>query len=68
LVMHGQADRLIPYASGEAMARIIPGARFVGYPGVGHVPMEQIPDQSAKDLDQWVKDKVTPEVTGLARG
>ena len=50
LVMHGEADALIPVADGRAFAAAIPRARLVTYPGVGHVPMEQIPDQSAGDL------------------
>jgi pimeloyl-ACP methyl ester carboxylesterase len=50
LVMHGEKDALIPVASGRAMAAAIPGARLITYPGIGHVPMEQIPDRSAADL------------------
>ena len=54
LVMHGAEDRLIPYTDGQAFAANIPGARFIGYPGVGHVPMEQIPDRSAADLKDFL--------------
>ena len=50
LVMHGQVDALIPLADGQGFAGAIPGARLVTYPGVGHVPMEQIPDRSAADV------------------
>jgi len=50
LIMHGEADKLIPVASSRALAAVIPGAKLVTYKGVGHVPMEQIPDQSAADL------------------
>lgn len=50
LVMHGENDKLIPAADGRAFAAAIPGARLITYPGVGHVPMEQIPDRSAADL------------------
>ncbi len=50
LVMHGEADHLIPLADGKAFAAAIPGAILVTYPGVGHVPMEQIPDRSAAHL------------------
>ncbi len=55
LVMHGQADALIPVADGHGFAGAISGARLITYPGVGHVPMEQIPDQSAADLDAFMQ-------------
>lgn len=54
LVMHGTDDRLIPYADGQRLAAKIPGARLVTYSGVGHVPMEQIPEKSAKDLQEFL--------------
>jgi pimeloyl-ACP methyl ester carboxylesterase len=50
LVMHGAADTVIPLGAGQALAAAIPGAKLIVYPGVGHVPMEQIPDRSAADL------------------
>ncbi len=65
LVMHGVDDKLVPYADGEAFARTIPGARLITYSGVGHVPMEQIPDRSAADLDAFLrKSGVRPEAPG----
>lgn len=36
LVLHGTDDPLFPMAHGEALARAIPGARFVAMDGVGH--------------------------------
>ncbi|SEA81280.1 alpha/beta fold hydrolase [Variovorax sp. YR216] len=36
LVLHGEADPLVPIACGKDTARRIPGARFVGIPGMGH--------------------------------
>jgi pimeloyl-ACP methyl ester carboxylesterase len=60
LVMHGTDDRLIPYRDGQRFARTIPGAQLVTYTGVGHVPMEQVPDRSADDLDHWLHAKVWP--------
>lgn len=54
LVMHGEADALIPVADSRGFAAAIPGARLVTYPGVGHVPMEQIPDRSAADLKAFL--------------
>jgi pimeloyl-ACP methyl ester carboxylesterase len=50
LVLHGDADVLIPVSAGRSLAAAIPGARLVTYPGVGHVPMDQIPDRSAADV------------------
>lgn len=54
LVMFGQDDRLIPAADGEKFHKAIPGATLILYPGVGHVPMEQIPDRSAADVAAWL--------------
>ncbi|OAK66923.1 alpha/beta hydrolase [Variovorax paradoxus] len=36
LVLHGDADALVPMACGEDTARRIPGSRFVSVPGMGH--------------------------------
>lgn len=36
LVVHGQADRLVPMACGQDTARRIPGARFESIEGMGH--------------------------------
>lgn len=35
-VVHGTADPMFPIGNGEALARDIPGARFVPLPGIGH--------------------------------
>jgi pimeloyl-ACP methyl ester carboxylesterase len=36
VVMHGLSDPLVHVSGGLALARAIPGARFVGFPGMGH--------------------------------
>jgi pimeloyl-ACP methyl ester carboxylesterase len=36
LVMHGLSDPLVSATGGLALARTIPGARFVGFSGMGH--------------------------------
>ena len=36
LVLHGLADPVIAPSGGLALARAIPGARFVGFSGMGH--------------------------------
>ena len=55
LVLHGEADAVIPIASGRGLAAAIPGARLITYPGAGHVPMEQIPDRSAADVRAFLE-------------
>ena len=54
LILWGQEDGLIPVDSARWFARTIMGARLIVYPGVGHVPMEEMPDRSAKDLDAFL--------------
>jgi pimeloyl-ACP methyl ester carboxylesterase len=36
LVIHGEADPLVRPSASRALARVIPGARLVTYPGMGH--------------------------------
>ncbi len=68
LVMVGQEDHLIPYTDGKRFADAIPGSTLIVYPGVGHVPMEQIPEKSAADLRAWIDaHKVGQEPSVLTR-
>jgi pimeloyl-ACP methyl ester carboxylesterase len=50
LVIHGDADPLIPIANGRYLAEHIPGARSIIYPGVGHVPILECPDKYNRDV------------------
>lgn len=60
LVMHGDTDRLIPVGDAKRFGDAIPGATVIVYEKTGHVPMEQVADKSAADLDAWLKAKVFP--------
>ena len=55
LVLVGEADKVIPPAQSRSLAAAIPGAKLVAYPGVGHVPMEQIPERSAADVASFLR-------------
>lgn len=55
LVMHGQEDAIIPVAQGKALAAAIPGSTLILYPKTGHIPMEEVADKSAADLEAWLK-------------
>lgn len=50
LVMAGEDDELIPSENSRAIAAAIPGAKLILYPDAGHLPMEQIPDTTTRDL------------------
>ncbi|OHB31359.1 MAG: alpha/beta hydrolase [Phenylobacterium sp. RIFCSPHIGHO2_01_FULL_69_31] len=50
LVMVGLRDEVIPPERSAAFAKVIPGSKLVTYAAGGHVPMEQMPDASARDL------------------
>jgi pimeloyl-ACP methyl ester carboxylesterase len=51
LVLHGRADPLVPFANGEDTAKRIPGARLVGFDGVGH---DLPPEPVAMMLDEII--------------
>jgi pimeloyl-ACP methyl ester carboxylesterase len=55
LVMAGLQDKVIPVDNARAIAGAIPGAKLILYPGVGHVPMEQIPNRSAADAQAFIR-------------
>ena len=54
LIMWGAEDKLIPVSSAAWFKQQVPGADVVIYPGVGHLPMEEIPAKSAADLREWL--------------
>lgn len=49
LVMWGENDAWIPVRHTEAFRRDIPHCEIKLYPGVGHIPMEEIPGPTAAD-------------------
>jgi pimeloyl-ACP methyl ester carboxylesterase len=58
LVMHGDTDKLIPVDAAAKFGDAIPGSTVIIYEKTGHIPMEQVADKSAADLDAWLKAKV----------
>ncbi len=45
LVVHGDADRIVPYENGVELARRIPGSRFEAFPGGGHLLFLESPER-----------------------
>ena len=55
-VVHGSEDPLIPVRNGMRIAQLVPGARYVELPGVGHLVAYEAPDASpivADVLTSW---------------
>jgi len=50
LVLHGECDELVDVAGGRATAEAVPGAKFIGYPGMAH----DLPQALAKDLTEQI--------------
>lgn len=49
LILWGEQDQWIPLEHGKQFNAEIPNSELIVYPGVGHVPMEEIPVQTATD-------------------
>lgn len=54
LLMWGEEDALVPLSSGRWFDAHIPDSTLIIYPGIGHIPMEELPDQSAADMRAWL--------------
>jgi pimeloyl-ACP methyl ester carboxylesterase len=47
LILWGEQDHLIPVAAAHKFNAAIPGSKLIVYPATGHIPMEEVPDESA---------------------
>lgn len=54
LIQWGEVDAWIPLENAEKFAADIEDAKTIVYPGVGHIPMEEIPQQSANDAKDFL--------------
>ena len=50
LILWGEQDHLIPVAAAYEFHRAIPGSKLIVYPATGHIPMEEVAQQSAADV------------------
>lgn len=63
LVLHGDADPLVPIACGQDTARRIPGARFVTVPGMGHDLPPQVVDIVLSHLLPFLQTVASPDAS-----
>lgn len=61
VVLWGAQDRLIPLDHAYRFQRAIPGAKLVVYQDAGHVPMEEIGERSAADVDAFLATALRPQ-------
>ena len=54
LILWGEQDHLIPVAAAHAWNAAIPGSKLIIYPATGHIPMEEVADQSAADVRKFL--------------
>lgn len=57
LVMWGTKDEWIPFEYFNSWKADLPSATYISYEGIGHVPMEEIPEITAKDAHEFLMSK-----------
>ena len=55
LLVHGDADRVVPVAASERLADERPDWRFHVFSGVGHVPVLEAPEEVAAVVDRFLE-------------
>lgn len=56
LVLWGGRDTWLPPSMGERFKRDIPGSRLIVYPDLGHVPMEEDPATTVRDVAPFLRE------------
>jgi len=54
LILWGDHDLLIPADAGQAFNAAIKGSKLVVFRNCGHVPMEELPEQSARIVREFL--------------
>jgi pimeloyl-ACP methyl ester carboxylesterase len=59
LIVWGKEDRILDYRNGEAFLETIPGARLEIMEGIGHAPMIEAPEESARLFLEFAKPRIS---------
>ncbi len=54
LILWGEDDHMIPVRNAQDYLRLMPRARLVRLPGMGHVPFEESPDKALPPLERFL--------------
>lgn len=60
LILWGELDTLVPRDVGDAYNNAIKGSKLIVYKNVGHIPMEEVPDQSARAVREFLSAPTAP--------
>lgn len=60
MVLHGTADRVVPFAWGEELLRTVPGARLTAYRDSGHNFIAERPHEVAADVTAFLTSVAWP--------
>lgn len=60
LVLWGEVDPWIPASDAARFTADIPGSRAIIYPGIGHLPQEEVPARSAADVAAFLAEVPAP--------
>lgn len=55
LLLWGEEDQWVPLTVMERFRQDLPNVQVITYEGVGHMPMEELPVQSARDAAQFLR-------------
>ena len=54
LILWGELDTLVPRDVGDAFNTAIKGSRLIVYKNVGHIPMEEVPEPTARAVREFL--------------
>jgi len=55
LILWGREDSVISVATADQFQEAMPRSQVIIYDGVGHAPMEEVPERSAEDVRRFLK-------------
>lgn len=55
LILWGEEDQLVPVEEAYKFQQEVPTNQLIIYPGVGHLPMEEVPAQVAEDIRSFMQ-------------
>lgn len=58
LILWGAQDSVIPSSVGTRFSEALSNAQLIVYPNIGHIPMEELPERSAADVDEFIQRKL----------